>query len=218
MQSGLQHRLSRYEQSPIMCEMKANFYVDDSSADREEEAVEMLREVYAVMEAAGMKLSKGRSNSSVLVSEQGSGAGDEDAKVSGVTWRPDDDAMSHRILVCQSGSSYSCDAAVAISAEPNGEIGPLSYRLHLLLCVYSRNYRMGSWTGMRLSQINVLICSRNVTRLFPGRDGRVQSTKMCSGRCLKAKAVLQRHVQQLSHSVVLMKVRDIKNRLRYCMS
>ena len=96
LNATIQHHLSRYEQSPLICELRDNFYVDDwlSGSDSEMEATEMLREACSVMEAARMELSKCRSNSPVVFSELEAGRVDEIVKVLGVTWHPDDDTFS----------------------------------------------------------------------------------------------------------------------------
>ena len=96
LNATIQHHLSQYEQSPLIREMRDNFYVDDwlSGSDSEMEAKEMLGEASSVMKAAGMELSKYCSNSPVLFSEIVGGPVENSVKVLGVTWRPDDDTFS----------------------------------------------------------------------------------------------------------------------------
>lgn len=101
MNATVKHHLSKYADSPVICELRDNLYVDDwlTGADSPEQVTEMLQEASSVMAGAGMELAKCCSNSTDLFEKaQQASAGDQTqagkVKVLGVTWSRDDDTFS----------------------------------------------------------------------------------------------------------------------------
>ena len=100
MNATLKHHLSQYDDSPVVCELRDNLYVDDwlSGADSEEKVTEMLQEASSIMSGAGMELAKCCSNSTDLFEKaQQAATGDVmkgNVKVLGVMWSHDDDTFT----------------------------------------------------------------------------------------------------------------------------
>ena len=99
MNATIKHHLSQYDDSPLVCELRDNLYVDDwlSGADSKEKVAEMLQEASCIMAGAGMELAKCCSNSTDLFekAQQASAANvTGNVKVLGVRWCRDDDTFS----------------------------------------------------------------------------------------------------------------------------
>ena len=99
MNATVRHHLSLFDDSPLLCELRDNLYVDDwlSGADSQEAVSEMLQEASCIMAGAGMELAKCCSNFTDLF-EKAQQASAADAtgsvKVLGVTWRRGEDTFS----------------------------------------------------------------------------------------------------------------------------
>ena len=99
LSATLRHHLSQYDDSPLLCELRDNLYVDDwlSGSDSEEGVTEMLKGASSILSEASMELAKCHSNSTDLfekVQQAASKDTEDGVKFLGVRWCNETDTFS----------------------------------------------------------------------------------------------------------------------------
>ena len=105
LNATIQRHLSSVASSPVVEELRDNFYVDDllTGADNEDDACQVLREVKDVMAQAGMKLDKYGSNSEVVTDMvlqefDSRYSGQDVLKVLGLKWLAQEDQFTFEVV------------------------------------------------------------------------------------------------------------------------
>ena len=141
LNATIRHHLSTYPDSPLITEMRENFYVDDflSGANSVEEASELLSQAQSVMSEAGMTLTKCRSNRQVSFDKAHAapgGMGEESVKVLGVTWLPSDDALTFQGVCLPSDIVPTKRVALSVMARLFDPLGFLTPFIMTLKCMF----------------------------------------------------------------------------------
>ena len=147
LNATIQYHLSRYPDSPLMEEMRENFYVDDflSGADSKEEASELLSDAQAVMAEASMVLAKCQSN--CVIFDRAHVASDcgkeEGVKVLGVMWLPSEDVFTFQGVTLPRDIVPTKRVVLSVMARLFDPLGFLTPFVMTSKCLFQELWQLG---------------------------------------------------------------------------
>ena len=144
LNATIQHHLSSVPSTPVIEEMKENFYVDDllTGGDDEQGVCDMLSEATSVMAKASMKLAKVGSNSERVYQEVDSKF-QETIKVLGLKWVPTSDTFTFEVMDIPSDIVVTKRVVLSFISRLFDPLGFLTPVIMLAKCLFQDLWREG---------------------------------------------------------------------------